>query len=62
MNSPVKLESEGRDFSHGSVVFVPDGIQLRNLHDKEDRDGEKATERQSDREQDEPSPRKDMVL
>ena len=21
----------GRDFSHGSVVFVPDGLQLRNL-------------------------------
>jgi hypothetical protein len=29
-------DSRGRDFSHGIVKFVPDGLQLHNLNGKEE--------------------------
>ena len=29
-------DSPGRDFSHGIVKFVPDGLQLHNLNGKEE--------------------------
>lgn len=30
------VDSPGRDFSHGIVKFVPDGLQLHNLNGKEE--------------------------